>query len=274
MVAALLSPQCETETITITTTGDRVLDRPLQEIGGKGLFTKEIDEALLDDEIDLAVHSMKDVPTELPPGIIIPTLLPRADARDALLSTGSASIVSLPKGARIGTSSLRRAVMLREALPGCEILPLRGNVTTRIEKLERGEFDAIILAAAGLIRLGLSHHIRELIPVSVMLPAVAQGVIGIACREEDAYTQALLAPLHHPETALTTRAERAFLRELEGSCRTPIAAHARVEGETLHLEGFLAEADGTHPRRSVLSGRAEDAEALGVRLAEKLRGLS
>ncbi|MCS6878264.1 MAG: hydroxymethylbilane synthase [Geminicoccaceae bacterium] len=259
------------ELVVIRTTGDRIQDRALAEIGGKGLFTKEIDEALLEGRIDLAVHSMKDVPTVLPEGIEIAAVPERADPRDVLCSRhGALSLSELPRGCRVGTASLRRAAQLLAARPDLRVVPLRGNVHTRLAKLARAEVDATLLAAAGLARLGLGNAGGVALEPEEMLPAVGQGAIGIACRREDERVRALLAPLAHPATMRAVAAERAFLARLDGNCRTPVAALARPRGALLEFEGLLATPDGSRLERLGGRGPLEDAERLGREVAAEL----
>ena len=258
------------EIVIIRTTGDMIRDRPLAEIGGKGLFTKEIEEALLDGRIDLAVHSMKDVPAVLPEGLVISTFLPREDNRDAFLSPVAESIDALPEGAKVGTSSVRRAAQLLARRPDLEITGFRGNVDTRLRKLDAGEVDATFLACAGLNRLGLSDRITQAVPVDVMLPAVAQGAIGIEIREEDGDTRALLEPLNHRDTRIAVTAERGFMIELEGSCRTPLAAFAEVNGDRVVLRCEALTLDGRQVWRARREGDAADAEAMGRDAAREI----
>ncbi len=258
------------ELVIIKTTGDMVRDRPLADIGGKGLFTKEIEEALLDGRVDLAVHSMKDVPAELPAGLAIVCHLPREDARDAFLSPKAESIDALPEGAVVGTSSVRRAAQLLAMRPDVKVVPFRGNVDTRLRKLEEGVADATFLACAGLNRLGLSEKITQAVPEDVMLPAVAQGAIGIETREDDTRTRALLAPLNDEETAVRVAAERGFLIRLEGSCRTPLAAHAVMRDGAVHLRVEALTLDGTRRWRAERTGAPEDAFAMGADAAEEI----
>ncbi|BCX17098.1 MAG: porphobilinogen deaminase [Geminicoccaceae bacterium] len=254
----------------IRTTGDNVQDRPLAEIGGKGLFTKEIDEALLDGRIDLAVHSMKDVPTVLPDGIVVAAMPERADPRDVLLAGGAASLAALPAGCVVGTASLRRAAQVLAARPDLTVVSLRGNVQTRLAKLARGEVGATLLAAAGLARLGLGTAGGTPLEPEEMLPAVAQGAIGIACRADDAEVRAAVALLGHPPTERCVAAERALLAELDGNCRTPIAALA-VEGPGgIELRGLLATPDGRHVVRVQRTGAARDADRLGREAGREL----
>jgi hydroxymethylbilane synthase len=256
----------------IRTTGDRVFDRPLSEIGGKGLFTKEIDEALLDGRIDLAVHSMKDLPTRLADGLVIGAILPREDPRDAWISRHPGGLDGLPAGAVVGTASLRRAAQVLHRRPDVTVVPLRGNVGTRLEKVARGEVDATLLALAGLRRLGLAEAATAVLDPEDMLPAVAQGAIGIACRAGDDEVGALVAALDDAETALTVTAERAMLARLDGSCRTPIAALAVGDGAggALDLRGLIAKTDGSAVVESRQTAPAADAAALGEAVAESL----
>lgn len=259
--------------VVITTTGDRVQDRRLLEIGGKALFTKEIEEALLAGEIDLAVHSMKDMPTVLPRGLVIGAYLEREDPRDALLSNKAARVGELPHGATVGSSSLRRQAQLLHRRPDLRVVNFRGNVDTRLRKLAAGEVDATLLACAGLKRLGLGDRIVAPIPPEEMLPAVAQGAIGIEVREDDARTRQLVAPLAHAATAICVAAERAFLAGLDGSCRTPIAALATLEADGgLRLRGQILTPDGARSLEAERRGAPAEAEALGADAAAELRG--
>ncbi len=258
------------EIVVIKTTGDQVQDRPLAEIGGKGLFTKEIEDALLDHSIDLAVHSMKDVPTVLPDGLEIACLLPREDPRDVLISAAGQKLADLPAGAVIGTASLRRQAQLKAQRPDLQVVPLRGNVGTRLAKIARGDAAATLLALAGLKRLGKAEVATQILSIDEMLPAVAQGAIGIEIRSDDLATRQALAPLHHTATAICVAAERACLARLEGSCRTPIAAYAELAGDQLHLRALLATADGQQMLRDERHGSAADAVQLGIAAAESL----
>ncbi len=260
----------------IKTTGDRVGERPLADIGGKGLFTKEIEEALLAGAIDIAVHSMKDVPTWLPEGLVIACLPPREDPRDVLVANGVASIAELPAGTVVGTASLRRKAQLLMARRDLEVVPLRGNVQTRLRKLAAGEVGATLLALAGLKRLGLDGKVDAIaLDPSEMLPAVGQGAIGIECRTADARMHALLAPLNHVPTVVAVDAERALLSELDGSCRTPIAALAEFDGaEILHLRALLAKPDGSAAHSVSRRGAMADAAALGADAGRELRALA
>jgi hydroxymethylbilane synthase len=249
--------------VVIKTTGDLILDRPLAEVGGKGLFTKEIEEALLDRSIDLAVHSMKDMQTALPDGLAIGAVLEREDVRDAFISVAYASLAAMPAGATVGTSSLRREAQVRRTRPDLNVVGFRGNVQTRLRKLSEGMADATFLACAGLNRLGMAQHITEALAIETMLPAVAQGAIGIEIRDNDAAVQALVAPLNHAATAHCVTAERAFLTRLEGSCRTPIAGLARLDGDRLAFRGMLLTPDGTDAREVAVSGATGDALRIG-----------
>jgi hydroxymethylbilane synthase len=259
------------EIVTIRTTGDRVQDRRLAEIGGKGLFTKEIDEALLDRRIDLAVHSLKDLETWLPDVVEIACILPRDDPRDAFLSPRASSLAALPPGAIVGTASLRRQAQLLRRRPDLSVVPLRGNANTRIRKLEAGGVDATLLALCGLQRIGLADQATEILPREVMLPAVGQGALAVECRAGDDAVRRLLAPLHDPSSAACTAAERAMLAVLDGSCHTPIAALAEAANDRLTIEGLLMTPDGRSEIRVSHSGSITDAAAIGTALGEELR---
>lgn len=259
---------------TILTSGDRIRDRPLAEIGGKGLFIKEIEEALLSRKIDVAVHSMKDMPAVLPPGLAIACLLKREDPRDAFISREADSIAMLREGAVVGSSSVRRAAQLKAMRPDLEIVPFRGNVDTRLSKLAHGEVDATILACAGLRRLGLTHEITAPIPPDVMLPAVAQGAIGIEIRSGDSHMRDLLAPLNDAATERQIAAERAFLVALDGSCRTPLAGHAVLKGLRLSFRGMALTLDGTGIFEAERQGGPAEAEAMGLDAAEEVKRLA
>ena len=263
-------PGITVELMKIKTTGDKILDVPLAQVGGKGLFVKEIEEALLDGRADLAVHSLKDVPTEFPGGLVLTAITEREDPRDALISNGRKSLTDLPEGAKIGSSSLRRKCQLLKVRPDLDIVNLRGNLDTRIKKAEAGEFDAIILAAAGLRRLGWEDRITECIPTEVLLPAIGQGALGIETREDDAEIIEIISFLNHPDTWAATRAERAALRKLEGGCQVPIAAFAEVEKGNMLVRGLVGSLDGKTMITAEVNGSTGDAEALGVQLAEKL----
>lgn len=272
-VAGLLTtahPGLRVELVKMVTEGDRILDRALNTAGGKGLFIKELEQGLAEGRADLAVHSMKDVPAELPPGFALPVFCAAADPRDALVSGTAGSIDALPPGARIGTASLRRGCQLLARRPDLHLVLTRGNVQTRLAKLDRGDCDALLLAAAGLDRLGLADRIAARLAVDVMLPAVTQGVLGLECRAGDDAVMALLAPLHAPDTALRVRAERAFAARLGGGCHTPLAAHAVLEGVQLHLTGLVGSPDGRRVLRQSATGPSDRPEALGLALAERL----
>jgi hydroxymethylbilane synthase len=256
--------------LPIVTEGDRIQDRTLAAVGGKGLFIKELETAMLAGDADIAVHSMKDMPAALPPGLMIAAALERADPRDAFISPRHDTLNALPHGARVGTSSLRRQSQLRHARPDLEILVLRGNVETRLRKLDAGEFDATVLATAGLERLGLGDRIRERLSPQQMLPAVGQGVIGIECMEANGQIRALLAPLEHPPTRCRLEAERAFAGRLGGSCQSPIAAYAELTGDSLNLRGLVASPDGATVFADGITGSAREAAALGTALANRL----
>jgi len=258
--------------VVIATTGDRIQNKPLKDFGGKGLFTKEIEEALLAGEIDLAVHSMKDVPTELPIGLGIVCLLPREDPRDGFLSPIADSLATLPRGAIVGSSSLRRVAQVRHARPDLRVVDFRGNVNTRMRKLSEGVAQATFLACAGLNRLGLAERITAPVPVEVMLPAVAQAVIGIEIRLDDSVTAEYLAPLHHLETAHCVAAERALLAALDGSCRTPIAALAELQGGGLTLRAQILRVDGSEALETSRAGPVGDAAAVGRDAGAELLG--
>ena len=268
-----LAAEDAVEIRVVSTTGDRVRDRPLAEIGGKGLFTKEIEDGLLDGSLDLAVHSMKDVPTFLPAGLVIAATLPRADPRDALIANGTRKIADLPAGAVVGTASLRRAAQLLAARPDLRVVPLRGNVGTRLAKVEAGEVAATFLAMAGLVRLGLAEAASAPLEPAEMLPAVAQGAVGIETRADDDALHELLARVSHADTFRCMVAERAFLAALEGSCRTPIAALAELAGGRVRFAGLVARPDGTGLRRLEREGPEADAEVIGATAGAELRGV-
>jgi len=267
-----LVPEGAIEIVVIKTTGDMVLDRTLSEIGGKGLFTKEIDEAQLDGRIDIAVHSMKDVPTVLPDGLILPCILEREDVRDAFISLKAKSLADLPAGSVVGTASLRRAAQILFRRADLRVEPLRGNVQTRLRKLEEGVADATLLAMAGLRRLGLADRATYQLSPDEMLPAVAQGAIGITARAGDEATLARLAPLDHAESHVKVLAERAFLAVLDGSCRTPIAAMAVLSDNALSFRGLVIRPDGTQCHELSLEGTRDQAEAIGRAAGEDLLG--
>lgn len=259
------------EIVAITTTGDRIRDRPLSAIGGKGLFTKEIEEALQSGAIDLAVHSMKDMPARLPDHLVIAALLPREDARDALISPHCKSIRDLDPAAVVGSASVRRAAQLKRLRPDISVVNLRGNVETRLAKLDRGEVQATFLACAGLIRLGLAHRITAPVPEDEMLPAVAQGAIGIEIRDDDARLRDMLAPVNDEATEIAVACERAFLAALDGSCRTPIAGHAIVREDRLEFRGEALTLDGRMTFAAERSGPIADAARLGRDAGEEVK---
>ena len=263
-------PGLAIELVTMTTTGDRILDAPLASVGGKGLFLKELEQALLDGRADIAVHSLKDVTVTLPDGLHIPVIGEREDPRDAFVSNHFASLAAMPKGARVGTASLRRGCQLRALYPQLEVVNLRGNVNSRLAKLDAGEFDAIILACAGLKRLGLGERIRVELAPEILLPAVGQGAICIECRMGDFAIERLIAPLNHRPTAVRVAAERALNAHLEGGCQVPIAAYAELNHDTLRLRALVGEPDGSRLIRGEIEGEAVRAEALGTALAEEL----
>ena len=272
-VAALLRqahPGLDVQLVPMVTQGDRIQDRSLAAIGGKGLFIKELEVALEERRADIAVHSMKDLPGDLPAGLKITAVLERADARDALLTRAGSSLEDLPRHARVGTSSLRRQAQLLAARPDLRVETLRGNVDTRLRRLDNGEMDAILLACAGLIRLGLESRITARLDPRICLPAVAQGVIGIECRGADSSTCDLLSVLEHVPTRIAMSAERAFAHRLGGSCQSPIAAHAHLDGGRLMLEGLVAEPDGSRLLRDAISGAPQESEELGRRLADRI----
>lgn len=264
------------EELLVVTTGDRIQDRPLAEVGGKGVFVKEIEEALIEEKADFAVHSIKDVPGLLAPGLRIGCVPRRADPRDVLVSRSGEGLFALPSGATVGTSSLRRSVLLHKARPDLRFLPLRGNVDTRLRKVREGVVDAAVLAKAGLDRLGLAQVVVEVLAPELCIPAVGQGALGIECREGDAVTVRLLQSLHDPETALCVAAERGVMIEVEGNCRTPIAAHARRRGGgQMVLTAMLAKPDGTDlrmvERERHWPATEQEAEAFGRRIGDSLR---
>ena len=266
-----LAAEGAVELVPIRTTGDRVLSRQLAEIGGKGLFTKEIEEALFDRRIDLAVHSLKDMETVLPAGLEIGAVLTRDDPRDALVTRGGGGLADLPTHARIGTASLRRRAQLLRWRGDLDVLPIRGNVGTRLAKLAAGEFDALVLALCGLERLGKAPLASEILEPEMMLPAVGQGALALECRAGDSALRQLLLPLHDPASAAAVAAERAMLAALDGSCRTPIAGLATIGGDRLSLDALLLALDGSAERRGQIAGPIDDAVALGNELGARLR---
>jgi hydroxymethylbilane synthase len=260
----------EVELVTMSTQGDKILDTPLAKIGGKGLFVKELEAQMLEGRCDIAVHSMKDVPMAFPEGLFLPVICEREVPLDAFVSNGHESIEALPQGARVGTSSLRRKCQLLDLRPDLEILDLRGNVNTRLAKLDEGQFDAIILASAGLIRLQMETRIRSHIAPEVILPAVGQGAVGIECREGDQAVLELIEPLNDAVTTLRVRAERALNNHLEGGCQVPIASYATLEGKQIYLRGLVGSVDGSTIIRKEIRGTATAGERLGVEVAEQL----
>jgi hydroxymethylbilane synthase len=269
--AACGIPAEEIEIKVIRTTGDAIQDRPLADAGGKGLFTKEIEEALLAGTIDLAVHSSKDMPTVLPPGLVLSAFLPREDARDALISRAAKTLRDLPEGALVGTASLRRQALVKRMRPDLAIVPLRGNVETRLRKLESGDMHATILAVAGLKRLGLLSAATAILEIDEFLPAVGQGAIGIEVRAGDGATRALADKINDADTATALAAERAFLAELDGSCRTPIGGHARVHNDAVRFRGIIVRPDGSEAFEVLREGRRGDAAALGADAGRELK---
>ena len=265
-----IHPDIQVEIHGMKTQGDKILDTPLAKIGGKGLFIKELEQGLLSDQADIAVHSMKDVPVELPEGLHLAVIMQREDPRDAYVSNNYRTLDELPEGVCVGTSSLRRQSQVAERRPDLKIKSLRGNVNTRLRKLDEGEFDAIILAAAGLIRLGFQERITALISPEQSLPAIGQGAVGIECRQDDARVNQLIAPLHHTETAYCVMAERAMNHRLHGGCQVPIAGYAMLENNALWLRGLVGEPDGSEIIRGEVEGAPEEAEAMGTGLAERL----
>ncbi len=264
-----LHPGIEVELVKITTRGDKILDSPLAVIGGKGLFVKEIEEALTEARADIAVHSMKDMPAELPAGLIIGAVPKREDPFDALVGKGD-TLAQLRQGARVGTSSLRRRAQLKYLRPDLTIEPLRGNVDTRLRKLDEGKYDAIVLAVAGLVRMGLDNRVVEHLCPPDFLPAVGQGALALEIREDDDLTRELIAPIEDTTTRAVTSAERAFLAELQGGCQVPIAAYASVDGDSMHLAGMVADIDGSIMIKDDIEGKPQEAENLGRELARRL----
>jgi hydroxymethylbilane synthase len=258
------------ELVPMVTRGDKILDTPLAKIGGKGLFVKELEHAMLDGRADIAVHSMKDVPMEFPEGLGLSVICEREDPRDAFVSNTYQNLDDLPQGAKVGTCSLRRQCQLKAKRPDIQILDLRGNVGTRLSKLDEGQYDAIILASAGLKRLGLSERIAHEIETDWMLPAGGQGAVGIECRVDDSRIQNYLAPLNHTETAYRVTAERAVNQHLEGGCQVPIGVFSTVENDSIHIEALVGKVDGSLIIQDQIVGHVDMAEQLGVELAEQL----
>ncbi len=263
-------PQIQTELVTMVTRGDKFLDAPLAKIGGKGLFVKELEQGMLDGQADIAVHSMKDVPVEFPEGLHLSVIMDREDPCDAFVSNHYASLADLPANARVGTSSLRRQCQIKAVLPGAQLLTLRGNVNTRLAKLDNGDFDAIILASAGLKRLKFDDRIRQILPPEQMLPAIGQGAIGIECRADDEELNKYLKALHDEETTIRIAAERAMNERLNGGCQVPIAGFAEIDGQTLRMRGLVGAVDGSVIYRSEKTGSIHEAQALGVAVADDL----
>ncbi len=261
----------QTKLLPMSTKGDEILDRSLQKIGGKGLFIKELEQAMLNGDADVAVHSMKDVPAELPPRFCIAATLARANSADVLVSRNGRQLSELRPGCRIGTSSLRRQAQVRMLRPDARIVPLRGNVNTRLQKLEHGRYDAIVLAAAGLERLGLAHYVHQQFEPEEMLPATAQGVLGIECRSDNGPLRDILAALNDDAAARTTSAERRIASALNAGCQSPVAAYAEVRAGELHLTALIAHPDGSPALRESIRGDAGDPEALGTELAARLQ---
>ncbi|MGR8979174.1 MAG: hydroxymethylbilane synthase [Gammaproteobacteria bacterium] len=265
-----LFPEIKTELVLMVTRGDKILDAPLAKVGGKGLFVKELEQGMLEGSADIAVHSMKDVPVEFPEGLHLAAILPREDPTDAFVSNRYAALTELPPDAKIGTSSLRRQCQIKEKFPSAEIIPLRGNVNTRLARLDAGEFDAIILASAGLIRLGLSDRIAQRLDASISLPAIGQGAIGIECRAGDKEINPMLSRLHDNDTGICVAAERALNERLNGGCQVPIAGFAQIMESQLFMRGLVGSPDGSVLYRSARVGRLEEAESIGRTVAEDL----
>ena len=265
-------PRLKIELVTMTTKGDKLLDTPLAKIGGKGLFVKELETAMLQDLADIAVHSMKDVPMEFPEGLCLSVICEREDSSDAFVSSHFGTLAELPENAVIGTSSLRRQCQIRAHFPTLQVKELRGNVNTRLSKLDAGEYDAIILASAGLMRLGMADRITQRLPTSISLPAGGQGAVGIECRSNDTRMQELIAPLHHLESAVCVRAERAANKHLQGGCQVPIACFAELSdnGATVNLRGLVGSVDGSRILRAHATGNADNPEKLGIQVAKDL----
>lgn len=263
-------PQVQTILVKMTTQGDKILDAPLAKIGGKGLFVKELEQGLLAGVADIAVHSIKDVPIALPEDLHLSAILQRGDPTDALVSNRYTTLVDLPVNAKIGTSSLRRQCQIKQHLPHVNILPLRGNIGTRLAKLDAGEYDAIILASAGLNRLGLTHRISQRLTIKTSLPAIGQGIIGVECRSNDATTNALLRVLHHPETLLRMTAERAMNARLNGGCQAPIAGFAEIQNEQIVMHGLVGMPDGSRLYRATRRGNLAQATQIGTDIADDL----
>jgi len=271
LAAAMQVEETAIELVIIRTTGDAIQDRPLAEVGGKGLFTKEIEEALLSGRVDVAVHSSKDMPTFSQPGLMLAACLEREDPRDVFISHSAPSLALLPQGATLGTASLRRQAIAKRLRPDLNVVPLRGNVETRLRKLEAGEVDATMLALAGLRRLGLTQHATAVMSVDEFLPAVGQGAIGIEARENDTRTREALALIDHADTSTAVACERAFLAALDGSCKTPIAGHATIDGDTVQFRGLIARPDGAAAHDIAGTGHRGDAAAIGADAGRALK---
>ncbi|AXK82492.1 hydroxymethylbilane synthase [Pseudolabrys taiwanensis] len=271
LAAAMRVEETAIEIVVIRTTGDAIQDRPLAEVGGKGLFTKEIEQALLEGRVDVAVHSTKDMPTFSQPGLMLTACLEREDPRDAFISRTAPSLALLPQGATLGTASLRRQAIAKRLRPDLKVVPLRGNVETRLRKLDAGEVDATLLALAGLRRLGLTEHATAVMSADEFLPAVGQGAIGIEARENDARTRQVLARIDHADTSAAVACERAFLAVLDGSCKTPIAGHATISGDTVQFRGLIARPDGTAAHDITGTGHRKDAAAIGADAGRALK---
>ena len=263
-------PELQVELVTMTTQGDKILDTPLAKVGGKGLFVKELETGMLEGRADIAVHSMKDVPVDFPAGLHLAVICEREDPRDAIVSNMYSSLDDLPQGARLGTSSLRRQSQIAAIRPDLKIIDLRGNVNTRLKKLDDGEYDAIILAAAGLLRLEFQERITQFIGTDVCLPAIGQGAVGIECRTDDARVHNLIAPLNDNKTQIRVLAERAMNERLQGGCQVPIAGYAEFEKGLIMMRGLVGQVDGKKIIRGDIAGPAENAEELGIVLAEDL----
>lgn len=272
LIAAV--PGLEIEELLVVTSGDKTQDKPLQDIGGKGLFIKELEEALLDGRADFAVHSIKDVPAEVPPSLVLAAIPRREDPRDALVSRSGKPLAELPAGAKVGTGSLRRALAIRSARPDLVVEPIRGNVDTRLRKVDEGQYDAVVLALAGLKRLDLAGRATEILDASVSLPAIGQGALGIECRKDDARTIEALGAIVHLETSLCVHAERAVMAAVDGNCRTPVAAFAEKTGDRMRLRALLAEPDGTDlrttERETAWPATADEAAKIGRDAGEEL----
>lgn len=271
LAKAMATDEAAFEIVVIKTTGDAIQDRPLSDVGGKGLFTKEIEEALLSGRIDVAVHSAKDMPTQSQPGLMLAACLEREDPRDAFISLKARSLADLPQGAKLGTASLRRQAIVKQSRPDLDVSSLRGNVQTRLRKLEEGEVDATLLAIAGLKRLGLAHLATHVMPIEAFLPAVAQGAIGIETRGDDNRTRQIVAQVNHVPTFIAVACERAFLTALDGSCKTPLAGHATLSGDTLHFRGLIARPDGSAAHDITGNGHVRDAVRIGAQAGRDLK---